>query len=224
MNKRPREESVEEERDIKRIVPDSRAIPVDLITPIIECSICYETMYNPHTLCCGHTFCDYCVHSWMAKKKSCPVCRARVLRRPVRNDAMKNIIELYEQALSDEDKKKRTNVKRQVDEDIKKEYDDLVRMAENAKERGITMLSILEEWNPQEKHNFKIAIDKYFGACRKYYLDLCGLNEKTIKEATEEQLVTIFSNINMQSCTLLTTSGLDCEAAKSVLLSMVLYA
>jgi hypothetical protein len=46
------------------------------------CSICQEQKYdiNPElfnikTLICDHTFHNKCIHKWLSKNKTCPVCR-----------------------------------------------------------------------------------------------------------------------------------------------------
>ena len=47
---------------------------------LLECGICMDTMYRPHTLACGHVFCEPCVRK--AKETTmavCPVCRSATL-------------------------------------------------------------------------------------------------------------------------------------------------
>lgn len=42
------------------------------------CPICLNNIYqrNARTLhVCKHTFCDKCIHTWVAYKKECPVCK-----------------------------------------------------------------------------------------------------------------------------------------------------
>lgn len=41
------------------------------------CSVCYEELKitTIHTTKCGHDFCKNCIHRWMARKTSCPICR-----------------------------------------------------------------------------------------------------------------------------------------------------
>ena len=39
------------------------------------CEICYNNMYVPTKLACGHTFCKNCIYRWSSRGSSCPMCR-----------------------------------------------------------------------------------------------------------------------------------------------------
>lgn len=41
-----------------------------------ECSICHDSLINPKTLHCNHTFCSECISSWLRIHPTCPVCRS----------------------------------------------------------------------------------------------------------------------------------------------------
>jgi len=43
-----------------------------------DCSICYETIHQPYTLSCKHTFCSRCISKWiyLKEKDTCPLCRS----------------------------------------------------------------------------------------------------------------------------------------------------
>ncbi|KAJ2790377.1 E3 ubiquitin ligase, partial [Coemansia helicoidea] len=52
------------------------------IAEALQCSICLDTFGHPHSLACGHTFCQECLLQWLAQSKQCPTCRAPVRQRP----------------------------------------------------------------------------------------------------------------------------------------------
>jgi len=43
-----------------------------------SCCICTSTVSNVSITECGHPFCSDCLHSWLAKNNSCPVCRMKI--------------------------------------------------------------------------------------------------------------------------------------------------
>lgn len=74
---------------------DGRAGPIGLlhtletslddIRTLITCRVCVRPLFEPYTIECGHTFCYGCLVRWFERdrtKKSCPDCRANVLRSP----------------------------------------------------------------------------------------------------------------------------------------------
>ena len=52
------------------------------ITKIVECSICLETVDNPHVVDpCDHVFCGDCIALWEATRRNqaeCPTCRVQI--------------------------------------------------------------------------------------------------------------------------------------------------
>ena len=55
------------------------------IRAVITCRVCVRPLYEPFTIECGHTFCYSCLVSWFEKNaanKSCPDCRAKIIRKP----------------------------------------------------------------------------------------------------------------------------------------------
>jgi len=50
----------------------------------IICSICIEPIRNKIKLDCEHTFCKKCLFEWMFTKRSCPLCRCRILNSSIR--------------------------------------------------------------------------------------------------------------------------------------------
>lgn len=58
---------------------------LDDIRTLITCRVCVRPLFEPYTIECGHTFCYGCLVRWFERdraKKSCPDCRADVLRPP----------------------------------------------------------------------------------------------------------------------------------------------
>ena len=45
---------------------------------MFSCCICQELLADPVSLMCGHTHCQGCTETWLARKHSCPQCRAPV--------------------------------------------------------------------------------------------------------------------------------------------------
>lgn len=48
----------------------------------LQCGICVDYFSSPFTIECGHTFCFECLHAWLEIHKSCPTCRAKLMRQP----------------------------------------------------------------------------------------------------------------------------------------------
>ncbi|KAG7492505.1 hypothetical protein MATL_G00015280 [Megalops atlanticus] len=61
------------------------------------CSVCCEIFKNPVVLGCSHSFCRVCLQQcWEGKSsQECPFCRRKSLIEPLRNLALKNIVESY---------------------------------------------------------------------------------------------------------------------------------
>lgn len=48
----------------------------DIMDEQLTCSICAELFIRATTLNCTHTFCQFCIKSWIKKRRECPICRA----------------------------------------------------------------------------------------------------------------------------------------------------
>lgn len=68
-----------------------KEIGTDDIKDILQCSICLETLNEPVTLMCQHTFCRACLKGDI---KKCPLCRTRMWLPPRKtiNSTLKNVI------------------------------------------------------------------------------------------------------------------------------------
>ncbi|KAG0229135.1 E3 ubiquitin ligase, partial [Mortierella sp. GBA43] len=79
-----------ESSTVSRVTPtSSKPSPADTIVQTkqardsaLQCGICVDYFSSPFTAECGHTFCYECLHAWLEIHKSCPTCRAKLLRRP----------------------------------------------------------------------------------------------------------------------------------------------
>lgn len=57
------------------------AIAPIFVSPIpqyLECIICHEVFAAPTRILCGHTFCSFCISSWIKKQSECPICRKKI--------------------------------------------------------------------------------------------------------------------------------------------------
>ncbi|KAJ2081503.1 E3 ubiquitin ligase [Coemansia sp. RSA 988] len=53
------------------------------VAEALQCAVCLELFSQPHSLACGHTFCQGCLQEWLQQRRQCPTCRASVSQRPV---------------------------------------------------------------------------------------------------------------------------------------------
>ena len=42
------------------------------------CSICHDTFNEPIKIQCGHIFCENCLEEWLARDRTCPICRSTI--------------------------------------------------------------------------------------------------------------------------------------------------
>ncbi|KAJ2024535.1 E3 ubiquitin ligase [Coemansia sp. S610] len=64
------------------------------IASALQCSICLDTFAQPHSLACGHIFCEGCLLQWLQMSLKCPACRAHVPMRPAPAYAVKEVLAL----------------------------------------------------------------------------------------------------------------------------------
>ena len=43
-----------------------------------DCPLCLEPLKAATVTLCGHSFCQHCLHAWLAQKATCPLCRMAV--------------------------------------------------------------------------------------------------------------------------------------------------
>ncbi|XP_049981748.1 bifunctional apoptosis regulator isoform X2 [Alexandromys fortis] len=67
-----------------------------------SCPCCYDTLVNPTTLNCGHSFCRHCLALWWmsSKKTECPECREKWEGFPKVNILLRLLLTLTEEEFS----------------------------------------------------------------------------------------------------------------------------
>jgi hypothetical protein len=66
----------------------------------LNCMICFQTLNEPITTNCGHSYCRKCAYDWYFKYKNftCPTCRCTLdTKFPSVNITLKNLIRKYRQ-------------------------------------------------------------------------------------------------------------------------------
>ena len=69
------------------------AIPTEALETLLECSVCLETLNDPRTLSCFHSFCRCCLENFVQRCRKrnenpqlnifeCPVCRSQFTVNP----------------------------------------------------------------------------------------------------------------------------------------------
>ncbi|KAJ1899006.1 E3 ubiquitin ligase [Kickxella alabastrina] len=82
-------QSLQENNRVLRVELAAQNIKLELSASVmahiensLACSICMDAFTYPHSLACGHTFCQECLLSWLLRNKKCPVCRVPVIKQP----------------------------------------------------------------------------------------------------------------------------------------------
>eukprot|EP00051_Salpingoeca_urceolata_P031983 m.13765 g.13765 ORF g.13765 m.13765 type:complete len:209 (+) comp4651_c1_seq1:200-826(+) len=52
--------------------------PSNDASTMFECNICLDTASEPVVTKCGHLYCWPCLHEWLERSKTCPVCKSCV--------------------------------------------------------------------------------------------------------------------------------------------------
>ena len=74
------------------------------------CIICQELFIQATTLACSHSFCDYCLKSWLKKKMTCPICRTDIKGTFVRSRVLDSAVEKIVETMDEETKTRRQAV------------------------------------------------------------------------------------------------------------------
>ncbi|XP_011495454.1 PREDICTED: E3 ubiquitin-protein ligase RNF8-B-like [Ceratosolen solmsi marchali] len=81
----------------------------DIMDEQLTCSICSELFITATTLNCTHTFCRYCIDSWIKRRKECPNCRTMIISM-TRSLVVDNFIDKMLETLTPEQMQKRNQL------------------------------------------------------------------------------------------------------------------
>ncbi|EDO48594.1 predicted protein [Nematostella vectensis] len=76
----------------KKAEEEARKSVVEEMEDEFSCIVCQELFIRATTLTCSHSFCEYCLQSWLRKRNTCPICRCAVQSQPVRSIVLDNAI------------------------------------------------------------------------------------------------------------------------------------
>lgn len=88
----------------------AKKVLVEQIEDEFTCIICQELFIQATTLPCSHSFCDYCLKSWLKKQKTCPMCRKDIKGNFVRSIVLDSAVEKMVETMDDETKARRRAV------------------------------------------------------------------------------------------------------------------
>lgn len=104
---------LEREQEEKEKIKMAKQAALDDFTNVMEnelqCSICSELFIQATTLNCSHSFCAFCIHSWLKRKKECPNCRKPTTSHS-RSIVLDNYIDKMIEQLGDDAKQSRKNI------------------------------------------------------------------------------------------------------------------
>jgi DNA repair exonuclease SbcCD ATPase subunit len=103
-----KEEELRQQQEVTKNAQEAaRKTVVEEMEDEFSCIICQELFIRATTLACSHSFCEYCLYSWLNKRNSCPVCRCPVQVQPVHSIVLDNAIAKMVEAMDDDTKSKR---------------------------------------------------------------------------------------------------------------------
>lgn len=198
--------NIQEEEKEKKIKKEEKRTPLDNeiiisrteIEEEFKCPICQELLLESSSLQgCTHTFCRRCITEWYKSSKNCPSCRKPILKKPIRNLAIDNILEKLTLKMSPEEIKIR---KERISENLKKENEGIQKlsaMVKKAQISGQKFLKLDTIWTTKEKLTFKQGVEQYFGKARIMYCGLTGLTEDWIKNSNYQNLLRVCQNLDV---------------------------
>ncbi|KAL9954152.1 hypothetical protein ACROYT_G041653 [Oculina patagonica] len=104
------EELLKQQEETKRVEEATRKTVIEQMEDEFTCIICQDLFINSTTLPCAHSFCEYCLQSWLQKKNNCPICRQPIMGRPVRSLVLDNAIAKMVESMDEETKTRRQTV------------------------------------------------------------------------------------------------------------------
>lgn len=109
-------ELLKQQEETKRVEEVARKTVIEQMEDEFSCIICQDLFINSTTLPCAHSFCEYCLMSWLQKKNNCPICRQPIVGRPVRSLVLDNAIAKMVESMDDETKTRRQTVTQEREE------------------------------------------------------------------------------------------------------------
>jgi hypothetical protein len=130
---------------------------------------------------------------------TCPVpgCQCFVRSRPVPNLAVTQLITMVEAGLPIEQKLVRNIYKEMIlssESDAAKRYS---MQAEVKKLNGVKFMDILQDWPDHLRIGFIHYLSNTYGELRKSVCKSVGFSTELVKSATQEQLFTMYKNLDM---------------------------
>lgn len=108
----------------KKREADAKQTVIQTMEDEFSCTICKELFFDATTLPCAHSFCEFCLRSWLKRKRTCPVCRRKVRVKAFRSVVLDSAIERIVDSMDDDTKERRRDLKRERDELIEREDTD----------------------------------------------------------------------------------------------------
>ena len=104
------EELLKQQEETKRVEMEARKTVIEQMEDEFTCIICQDLFINSTTLPCAHSFCEYCLQTWLLKKNNCPICRQIITGKPVRSLVLDNAIAKMVESMDEETKTRRQTV------------------------------------------------------------------------------------------------------------------
>lgn len=110
------EELLKQQEETKRVEMETRKTVIEQMEDEFTCIICQDLFINSTTLPCAHSFCEYCLQTWLLKKNNCPICRQTITGKPVRSLVLDNAIAKMVESMDEETKTRRQTVSQERQE------------------------------------------------------------------------------------------------------------
>jgi hypothetical protein len=168
----------------------------------LTCSICQDPFLLTNTLECGHSYCQPCVDSWLAKHLTCPICRAPVNKPPTQSLTIDKAVEVTLQS-SNKAALKALLVRQQEYQEKKKQDLEhrkaLEKQLQDASAKGHKFCNIAKPWSDKEQCRFLKGLKYQQGLSRITYCTCVCLTERFIQRASLKDLIIAARNVKLGS-------------------------